>query len=92
MEDFTGIPSVSLHGIGGDYGDTDIEEELTQELTEQDLELEEFSDQESVDTEVTLTQADTARSMPISEPARSMPICEPAMRKYPFKLKHTECG
>ncbi|KAH8308757.1 hypothetical protein KR059_001324 [Drosophila kikkawai] len=87
-EDFTGIPSLSLHGIEGDpqeqkdYGDSLIEEELTEE----DIELEDWSDQESVesaDTELTLTQANATHYQPFSD--------EP-MRKYPFKLKHNESG
>ncbi|KAH8376067.1 hypothetical protein KR200_001655 [Drosophila serrata] len=88
VEDFTGIPSVSLHGIGGDtlqkedYGDMHVEEVLTEE----DLELEEFSDQEFVEseeTDVTITQSNTARTLPSNDAT---------IRKYPFKLKHNESG
>ncbi|KAH8252720.1 hypothetical protein KR032_001483 [Drosophila birchii] len=79
---------VSLHGIEGhtlqqkDYGATHVEEQLTEE----ELELEESSDQESVtsvDTDVTLTQASTTPNLPCSDAPT---------QKYPFKLKHNKSG
>jgi len=82
-EDITGIPSATLHGIEGtqqDHDETDLEEE---DWTEADLELSSFQDADTDDSDVTLTQAETAHSMPLSDAS---------MRKYPFKLKQNECG
>ncbi|XP_017124620.1 TBC1 domain family member 31 [Drosophila elegans] len=86
-EEITGIPSLTLHGIEItqqqdelDGGEVDFEEDLTEE----DLELEStYQDVDTEDSDVTLTQAESRRSLPLSDAP---------MRKYPFNLKQNECG
>ncbi|XP_017070305.1 TBC1 domain family member 31 [Drosophila eugracilis] len=83
-EEITGIPSVTLHGIGkSQLDDPHGEEDLDDDLTEEDLEQSTYDDVDTEDSDITLTQAETARSMPLSDAP---------MRKFPFKLKQNECG
>nr|NP_611973.2 uncharacterized protein Dmel_CG16896 [Drosophila melanogaster]AAF47284.2 uncharacterized protein Dmel_CG16896 [Drosophila melanogaster]AAO41463.1 LD44910p [Drosophila melanogaster]AOQ13913.1 CG16896-PA [synthetic construct] len=83
-EQITGIPSVALHGIENSMqDDRDVNTDVEEDFTEEELEL--FTDQDSDtgDSDVSLTQPEAARSVLLSNAP---------MRKYPFKLKQSESG
>ncbi|XP_017045234.1 TBC1 domain family member 31 [Drosophila ficusphila] len=82
-EDVTGIPSVTLHEFKqADY--TDSEADIEEDFTEEHLELESsYQDVPTEDSDATITQAKSVRSLPLSNTP---------MRKYPFKLKQNDSG
>lgn len=83
-EQITGIPSVALHGIENSMqDDRDVNTDVEEDFTEEELELFTYQDSDTGDSDVSLTQPEAARSVLLSDAP---------MRKYPFKLKQSESG